>query len=346
MDTTTESSAVDDEPQFEYDVALSFAGERRPYVEQVAEALRGLGVTVFYDDYETVSLWGKDLYQHLDYVYRKAAKYCLMFVSSEYAEKVWTDHERSSAQARAIGEKAEYVLPARFDNTEIPGLRNTVGYIDLAKVTPEKLAAMVLVKIGPKTRQNYLPTHLDGLYEAVEDINETQLSATARSVVSRAARLYLNALLRMTVDERRAIAAVMVEGCHQKLPAEVHLPTELLRRELHKPVSEIMNTLAGVRVFGVRASITDAPDEGHPERELLRFKWKPQLYYEDAGRNQCVKDLGTTVIAAMLGLLQRSHYCILCDPGPLNALDFSCLSRLHDDVTPPPTEMTEVIQDS
>lgn len=44
-----------------YDVALSFAGEERPYVEAVADALRNAGVKVFYDDYEKVTLWGKDL---------------------------------------------------------------------------------------------------------------------------------------------------------------------------------------------------------------------------------------------------------------------------------------------
>src|SRR5689334_15561742 len=56
---------------FEYDVCLSFAGEQREYVEDVAARLRASGVRVFYDDYEKASLWGKDLYEHLDWIYRK-----------------------------------------------------------------------------------------------------------------------------------------------------------------------------------------------------------------------------------------------------------------------------------
>jgi hypothetical protein len=45
---------------FSYDVALSFAGEQRAYVQKVAAALRRRGIRPFYDDYEKVELWGKD----------------------------------------------------------------------------------------------------------------------------------------------------------------------------------------------------------------------------------------------------------------------------------------------
>jgi len=45
--------------KFEYDVALSFAGEDRVYVEKVAKYLKEKGIKVFYDDYEKTGLWGK-----------------------------------------------------------------------------------------------------------------------------------------------------------------------------------------------------------------------------------------------------------------------------------------------
>src|SRR5690242_14759832 len=103
------------ESQREYDVCLSFAGEQREYVEEVADELRGMRVRVFYDDYEKVSLWGKNLYDHLDWVYSKSARYCIVFVSSAYERKVWTNHERRSAQERALRENDEYILPVIFD---------------------------------------------------------------------------------------------------------------------------------------------------------------------------------------------------------------------------------------
>jgi hypothetical protein len=39
-----------------YDVALSYAGAQRAYVEQVAAALKARGVRCFYDNDERVSL--------------------------------------------------------------------------------------------------------------------------------------------------------------------------------------------------------------------------------------------------------------------------------------------------
>lgn len=74
--------------EFIYDVALSFAGEDRPYVAKVAEALVAAGVKVFYDEYETVTLWGKDLYLHLRDVYLNQARHTVLFASVHYAEKV------------------------------------------------------------------------------------------------------------------------------------------------------------------------------------------------------------------------------------------------------------------
>jgi hypothetical protein len=132
---------------FQYDVCLSFAGEQRAYVDEVAGLLVDQGVAVFYDSYEEANLWGRDLYEHLDWVYRKAARFCVLFVSEAYASKVWTTHERRSAQARALYEDGEYVLPARFDDTEIPGLLPTVGSIDLRRTSPAELALLIGQKL-------------------------------------------------------------------------------------------------------------------------------------------------------------------------------------------------------
>lgn len=130
-----------------YDIALSFAGEDRSYVESVARILKENGVKVFYDLYEEAELWGKDLYTHLRNVYQNEAKFTIVFVSEHYEKKLWTNHERQSVQARAFQENREYLLPARFDNTEIPGLPNTIGYVDLRKMSPSTLCELVKQKL-------------------------------------------------------------------------------------------------------------------------------------------------------------------------------------------------------
>ena len=132
---------------FDYDVALSFAGEDRDYVERVAVELKKDGLSVFYDAFEKATLWGKDLYEHLQAVYRERSRYCVLFLSQHYAKKLWTKHERAAAQARAFEENEEYILPARFDDTEIPGITQTLAYVDLRNITAEELAQLVAEKI-------------------------------------------------------------------------------------------------------------------------------------------------------------------------------------------------------
>lgn len=135
------------EPYFEYHVALSFAGEDRNYVARIANDLKRKKVRVFYDQYETANLWGKDLYTHLDEIYRKKARYCVVFISDYYRKKLWTNHERESAQARAFQENQEYLLPVRLDDTEIPGIKPTIGYIRKKDLTRSQLVDLIYKKL-------------------------------------------------------------------------------------------------------------------------------------------------------------------------------------------------------
>ena len=74
-----------------------------------------------------------------------------MFISEHYAKKRWTNHERKSAQARAFNENREYILPVRLDDTAIPGIRETIGYIDLRHTTIEDTAALAVKKVRGST---------------------------------------------------------------------------------------------------------------------------------------------------------------------------------------------------
>lgn len=133
---------------YKYEVALSFAGEDREYVNKVAEQLKDNGVNVFYDNFEEIELWGKDLYQHLSNIYYDNSKYTVVFISKYYANKLWTTHELRSLQARAFEENEEYILPVRFDDTNIPGIMKTTGYIDARTLQPEQLCQKILAKLG------------------------------------------------------------------------------------------------------------------------------------------------------------------------------------------------------
>jgi TIR domain len=109
---------------------------------------RDAGIEVFYDNFYPEHLWGKNLTAFLDEIYRKRAKFCVVFVSREYRDRKWTSHELRSAQARALEAKGEeYILPIKVDDTELDGLPPTVGYVAVS-VGMDLIAKMLVSKLG------------------------------------------------------------------------------------------------------------------------------------------------------------------------------------------------------
>lgn len=132
---------------YEFDIAVSYASEDREIVQKYTDGLSEKRLKVFYDKYDQDELWGANLYDKFDEVYRTKALFCVIFISRHYASKVWTNHERKSAQARALQENREYVLPVRLDDTEITGIPQTIGYVDLRKISAAELVEMTLKKV-------------------------------------------------------------------------------------------------------------------------------------------------------------------------------------------------------
>jgi hypothetical protein len=131
-----------------FDVAISFAGSERESALRLAQTLRDAGYAVFYDDFYPEQLWGKNLAIFFDEIFRKKARFCVMFVSKEYQQRVWTSHEARSAQARAVAEKGnEYILPIQVDATELEGLLPTIGYVPIS-LGIENIGALLIKKLA------------------------------------------------------------------------------------------------------------------------------------------------------------------------------------------------------
>ena len=133
--------------QYPYDVALSYAGEDHDFADALASTLQSRGVIVFYDKHEKATLWGKNLYTYLSDLYQHKARFCVTFLSQHYANKLWTNHEREAAQARAFHEHEEYILPIRLDETEIPGILPTVDYLSWPPENAETIADIIVQKL-------------------------------------------------------------------------------------------------------------------------------------------------------------------------------------------------------
>ncbi|UCH97431.1 MAG: TIR domain-containing protein [Candidatus Aminicenantes bacterium] len=138
---------------FEYDVALSFAGEDRTIARELANACLASGIRIFFDEFEVANLWGKDLYETLADIYQNRARYCIPILSAHYARKTWTNHERKNIQARALVDSDEYILPLRLDNTEIPGIRGTIAYLDLRQIDIKDVVTALRVKLDKKDEE-------------------------------------------------------------------------------------------------------------------------------------------------------------------------------------------------
>lgn len=304
-----------DQDDYEFDVCLSFAGQDRVYVRKVAEELRLIGIRVFYDEYEEVDLWGKDLYEHLDDVYKNAARYCVLFVSKHYASKIWTNHERKSAQERALKNSSEYILPARFDDTVVPGLRDTVGYIDLRNRSEKELSKLIQEKIGGHFRSNYLPPIPDKLFEEldVENVEDT-------NYVLGSAHKLLSSLKRMTEEERELIFHFFLHACPAELPDNVHINIDLLRRISGFTPSKIKRMLEKLQSLGFFTSLReDTETQGRlGKNEMLVLEWHDMNLY---GR------VGTTGVANAMMIGATSGYCEHHALEALKRLDFSQLSE-------------------
>lgn len=130
-----------------YDVAFSFAGEKRDYVSSLAGYIESRSnLRVFYDDNEEVEMWGKNLVDYFKKVFAEQANYCVMLISKEYAKKSWPNFERQIIQARSLVEEG-ILLPARFDDTEIDGEIPTVKYINISNMSPEDFGELVIAKV-------------------------------------------------------------------------------------------------------------------------------------------------------------------------------------------------------
>ena len=310
---------------YDYDFGLSFEGEQRKSVEKVASELRSRGARVFFDAYEVASLWGKDLYEHLNDIYSHRCRYCIIFASREYAEKVWTNAERRSAQARAVGEKREYVLPARFDDSPIPGLLDTVYYIDLREKTVDELCELAMEKLGNEVRRNYLPPVLDRLFARLQIEEDPDAQECARFQ----ARSFFDVLRRMDSEERNAVLSLIRFGCPTDMPENVHINTDLLRRNTGKSVSTLERLLGNLKSLGFQCSVyrLDEDDE-HADETILGESFGFRLRWFDLSINDDCEDYPALEVAGAMLEEVDCHYCTDCASAALERLDFSQLASV------------------
>lgn len=135
---------------FEYDVAFSYASEQRKYVKEIVEFLKDKNVHCFYDEDSTVQLWGHHLISSFNSIFFKKSRYCVVFLSKEYKDKMWCNHELRAALNRDLSENAQnqvYILPILCDDTTFDDILPDVAYVKINDYSSMQLADMIYSKI-------------------------------------------------------------------------------------------------------------------------------------------------------------------------------------------------------
>lgn len=134
----------------QFKVALSFPGEKRPYVSKVVDKLRNeLGKdTIFYDyDYQS-QLARPNLDCLLQNIYRSNADLVVVFLCKEYSEKDWCGLEWRAVRDIIKSKNNEKIMFFRFDNAAIDGVFSIDGYIDANQHSEEDAAKFILERVS------------------------------------------------------------------------------------------------------------------------------------------------------------------------------------------------------
>lgn len=164
-----------DDSKYEFDIAVSFAGENRAYVSEVVQAVKG-DMKVFYDEDYEVDAWGEDGVEYFTNVYLNRARFAIVFVSQQYADKMWTKVERRSALARAASQRSAYLLPVRLDDTQLDGLLPTVIYLDSRRLGIDGLIAAIRSKVSGTLPAKPSSSLLDGKVPRTQEAIEALMT--------------------------------------------------------------------------------------------------------------------------------------------------------------------------
>lgn len=134
--------------QKRFHVALSFPGERRAFVENVATLLSGeFGQDrVLYDKYHEAELARLDLDVYLPNLYQKDAELIVLFLCAEYSKKRWCKLEWRSIRQLICTSNADRIMFVSFDDIgAVPeiGIYSGDGYVSIGNRTPQEVADLI-----------------------------------------------------------------------------------------------------------------------------------------------------------------------------------------------------------
>ncbi len=116
---------------FDYEVAISFAGEYRWLAEFIAEQLKAQDIDVFYDKDEDANLLGKDLSAEFRSVFSERSRLVVVLLDRNYSVKDWPRFEKEVFSFKV---KTASVVPIFLDETSHSGIQREIKGFHLTDI--------------------------------------------------------------------------------------------------------------------------------------------------------------------------------------------------------------------
>lgn len=113
--------------EYDFDFAISFAGENRDLAKMTADLLGVLDCTVFYDEYFEANYLGKAWSAQFNEIFGKKARFVICLLDHNHNEKIWPTFERECFTPR-VADAA--VIPVYLDDTSFAGIPKDIVGID------------------------------------------------------------------------------------------------------------------------------------------------------------------------------------------------------------------------
>jgi hypothetical protein len=124
------------EKNFDFDFALSFAGENRDVARLIADQLEILDCSVFYDEFFEANYLGTAWHKNFMDVFSDKSRFVVCLLDKFHLDKIWPTFERECFAPR-VSEAA--VIPIYLDNTTFVGIpRDIIGISFRRGSTPEE----------------------------------------------------------------------------------------------------------------------------------------------------------------------------------------------------------------
>lgn len=149
-DWMTSGSVPVDISSHHFKVGLSFPGESRSFVKDVANGLEGhLGShTYFYDNNYVSQLARPSLDSLLQDIYRNRCDLVVVFVGEDYQEKDWCGVEWRAIRDIIYGREHSRVMYVRMDDGDVEGVFRGDGYVDARQYRASDVTNFILERIA------------------------------------------------------------------------------------------------------------------------------------------------------------------------------------------------------